>query len=207
MQTRRRSTRTDARRNEERLLAAAHTMFTQHGTGASLEEVARRAGVGIGTLYRAFPNREALLEALIHERFERLAVEAEERITEKDPRAAFAQWLSSFAESSSTYRGLPASLVATMRDPGSPLYAACHRMHDAGVALFHRCRDAGTFRGDVEADDVLALAAAVAWVGEQVEGDPGMPERLLALVLDGVSHGGATGATTAATAARPTSPA
>ncbi|WP_232660517.1 TetR/AcrR family transcriptional regulator [Pseudonocardia sp. TRM90224] len=202
METRRRSTRTDARRNEERLLAAAHTMFTEHGTGASLEEIARRAGVGIGTLYRAFPNREALLEALVHERFERLAVEAEERLTEPEPRAAFAQWLSSFAESSATYRGLPASLVATMRDPGSPLYVACHRMHDTGVALFDRCRDAGTFRGDVQADDVLALAAAVAWVSKEVEGDPEMPERLLALVLDA-----ATGATTAATAARPTSPA
>ncbi|MGW0518377.1 TetR/AcrR family transcriptional regulator [Crossiella sp. NPDC003009] len=177
--------RADARRNYERLLAAAEELFRRDGTEASLEEVARTAGVGIGTLYRHFPTRDALLEALLREQFEGLRAAAE-RLTELPPEQALTELLVLFTERITQYRGLPASALAVMRTPGSALYEACHAMNDAGRRLVEHLQRAGVVRADVPALDVLALAASVAWLGEQ-SGDLEQRERLLRVVTDGFS--------------------
>jgi AcrR family transcriptional regulator len=180
--------RVDARRNYERLLTAAHTVFVEQGTGASLEEVARRAGVGIGTLYRHFPTRDALLEALMNAGFEMLRQKAEALLESDTPRAALAEWLSQFAAGSATYRGLSGSVLATARQEGSPLYDSCHGMTAAGARLVVRAQEKGELRADVDPMDVLALAGAVAWVAEQLPDDGDLSGRLLGLVMDAVAR-------------------
>lgn len=180
--------RVDARRNYERLLSVAHTVFAEQGTGASLEEVARRAGVGIGTLYRHFPTREALLEALLNAGFDTLRQQAEALLESATPRAALAQWLSQFAAGSATYRGLTGSVLATARQEGSALYDSCHGMTAAGERLVVRAQEQGELRADVNPTDVLALAGAVAWVAEQLPDDGDLSDRLLGLVMDGLTR-------------------
>lgn len=180
--------RADARRNYERLLAVAHTVFAEQGTGASLEEVARRAEVGIGTLYRHFPTRDALLEALLGEGFTSLRERAEALRESAAPQQALAEWLSHFAAGSATYRGLPASVLTTLRQEGSALYDSCHGMRAAGAWLVVRAQEEGELRTDVDPMDVLALAGAVAWVAEQIPDDPRLPNRLLGLVMDALSR-------------------
>ncbi|PZG51541.1 TetR family transcriptional regulator [Spongiactinospora gelatinilytica] len=181
--------RADARRNYESLLATAHAMFSEHGTDASLEEIARRAGLGIGTLYRHFPTREALLEALLHDRMEGLAAEAGALLADPSPRAALWRWLTAFTERAFIYRGLPASVMATLRDETSELAASCHRLNTAGAALIRRAQDAGEIRADVAPADVMAMAGAIAWVGEQTPDDPERRSRLLTLLADGLTTG------------------
>lgn len=180
--------RADARRNYDRLLAEAHTAFAEHGVDASLEEVARRAGVGIGTLYRHFPTREALLETLLHGTFEALRVEAEQAIDATAPRVALAGWLRSFATRSGTYRGLPASVLATAHAEGSALADSCRAMTEAGFALVRRAQRAKAIRQDVEPADVLALAGAIAWLDEQAPVADGRSDRLLGLIMDALDR-------------------
>src|SRR6266702_3437058 len=102
--------RADAQRNNARLLTAAATVFTEHGADdASLEEIARRAGVGIGTLYRHFPTRQALLEAVYRDQVEALRARAEELREAESPGDAFAEWLRATVEFGSTKRSLTRS--------------------------------------------------------------------------------------------------
>jgi AcrR family transcriptional regulator len=176
--------RADARRNYERLLMAAHTVFAEQGTNASLEEIARRAEVGIGTLYRHFPTRDALLEALLNEGFRALQRKAEALLESDSPRDALAEWLRQFASGSATYRGLSGSVLATAQQEGSPLYDSCHGMTTAGARLVIRAQEMKELRPDVNPLDVLALAGAVSWVAEQLPDDGGLPHRLLGLVMD-----------------------
>ncbi|MDF5756978.1 TetR/AcrR family transcriptional regulator [Spongiactinospora sp. TRM90649] len=178
--------RADARRNYEKLLATAHEMFTEHGTDASLEEIARRCGVGIGTLYRHFPTRDDLLEALLHDRFESLAAETEELLRAHPPGEALTRWLGRLTARAFIYRGLPDSVMTTMADEDSRLYASCHRMRDAAAGLVVAAQRAGAVRAEVDPDDVLALAGGVAWVGERTGGDTARVERLLELVMTGL---------------------
>lgn len=180
--------RADARRNYNRLLAAAHTVFAEQGTGASLEEVARRAEVGIGTLYRHFPTREALLEGLLNAGFTTLREKAEALLASPSPRQALAEWLSMFAAGSATYSGLTGSVLTTTRQEGSALYESCHGMTAAGARLIVRAQEEGELRADVNPMDVLALAGAVAWLAEQLPDDGDLPGRLLGLVMDAVAR-------------------
>jgi AcrR family transcriptional regulator len=180
--------RADARRNYDRLLAVAHTVFSEQGTGASLEEVARRAEVGIGTLYRHFPTRDALLEALLNAGFTTLREKAEALLDADDPKQALAEWLSHFAASSATYRDLAGSVLTTARQEGSALYESCHAMTDAGARLVVRAQEKGNLRKDTDPMDVLALAGAIAWLAERMPQDEKLPERLLGLVMDALSR-------------------
>jgi AcrR family transcriptional regulator len=181
--------RADARRNYERLLRTAHEVFVEQGTAASLEEVARRADVGIGTLYRHFPTRDALLEALLNAGFTMLRAKAEALLDSPSPREALAEWLSQFAAGSAAYRGLSGSVLAMSRQEGSALYESCHGMTEAGARLVVRAQELGALRADVKPMDVLALAGAVSWVAEQLPDDGELPARLLGLVMDALTGG------------------
>jgi AcrR family transcriptional regulator len=176
--------RADARRNYERLLAEAEVVFREQGTEASLEEIARRAGVSIGTLYGHFPSRQALLEAMLYESIDRLVATADELLAHPAPGEALARWARATAAHMSAYRGLATSLLSSLKDESSPLYRACQQMTAAGERLLDRARAAGLVRAEVGAADMFALINAAAWVREQVLDDQG--DRLLAFMMDGL---------------------
>ncbi|GAA3068615.1 TetR/AcrR family transcriptional regulator [Streptosporangium carneum] len=180
--------RADARRNRDRVLAAARTVFSEQGTDASLRDVARRAGVGIGTLYRHFPTREALLEALIGHGFDRLCAAADELLTAPSPGDALTTWLHDFAVGSATYRGLPASVMSGVQDEGSELHRSCVSMRAAAARLLTRAQEAGAVRSDLVIEELLTLGAAIAWANEQIPGRANLTDRLLSLTMQGIQH-------------------
>jgi AcrR family transcriptional regulator len=178
--------RADARRNYDRLLACAADAFAAQGTEASLRDVARRAGVGIGTLYRHFPTREALLEALLRDQFDKLRELAVELGDSQPPLAALSSWLLRLATASSAYRGLPESMMAALNDPASRLHAACAAMREAGARLLAGAQRAGAIRADLTNGEMLAIAAGVAWSAGHLPGeDP--TGRLLTLITQGLA--------------------
>lgn len=178
--------RADAERNYDRLLAVAREVVGEQGTQASLRDIARRAGVGLGTLYRHFPTRDALLEALMRNGFERLTARAEALASELPPGAALAEWLRDYIRGAGTFRGLPASMVATLADERSPLALSCKGMRDAGARLLADAQAAGRIRPDVDGTDLFALVNAVSWIAEQAPVLADRRDRLLDYTLDGL---------------------
>lgn len=178
--------RADARDNRARLIAVAREVFVEHGVQASLRDIARRAEVGIGTLYRHFPDRDTLLNAVFSDGLDGLRGSAEELITAASPRDALLTWLERLATASTAYHGLPASVLAALHDTNSPLHAACHGMSAAANALVLRAQQAGVLRAGLTTGDLFALAAGVALAGQQVPGQPDLARRLLALCADGL---------------------
>lgn len=174
--------RADAARNRQTLLAAARDAFARYGVTASLDDVARAAGVGPGTLYRHFPTRDDLVLAVIDEGLVGLARLGDEMLGEADPMDALRRWLVAYAEQGGMFVGLARTLVTS----GGGDNAACRRSRDAGAALIERAVADGLVRADVTIDDVLDLAAATAWVGEQSGRGAPQRERLLELVLNGL---------------------
>lgn len=185
----RRPMRADARRNYDRLVAVARTAFREHGADAPLDDIAKRAGVGPGTLYRHFPHRDALLAAVIQESVDDLHARAEELLTGDDPDAALQEWLRAAVAHAGAYSGLAASMVSSMYDEGSPLRYSCDRMHEAGARLMARAQQAGSARGDYDATDLFQVIAAVAWVVERSEEDGDAVDRLLSVVTHGLLKG------------------
>lgn len=178
--------RADGRHNYELLLDAARTAFAEYGTEVSLRDVARRAGVGIGTLYRHFPTREALVEAIVRRGLDGLCVRADELMESEPPGEALNIWLVAFSANSSRYAGLPGSILAAVDDETSELHHSCHAMRTKAAQLLARAQQAGEARGDVTAGELLLLATGVAWAGQQTSNSADMTVRLLGLVRTGI---------------------
>jgi AcrR family transcriptional regulator len=159
--------RADARKNYARLLAVARDLVMANGADASLREIARTAGVGLGTLYRHFPTREALLDALLREQFDALRAQAEELASSDPPREALVAWLHRVVAAAHDYRGAIAVMVAAIDDEASPLHASCVAMKAAGTDLLIRAQDHGEARLDVSGADLFALVSALAWLRDQ----------------------------------------
>lgn len=159
--------RADARKNYDHLLAIAREVVTEQGAEASLRDIARRAGVGLGTLYRHFPTREALLEALLRASFDGLTTEAGELETSTRPDEALVSWLRDAVAMAHNYRGVVASMAAAIADPDSALHASCVTMRAAGTRLLARAQAEGVARADVDGADLFALVGALAWLGDQ----------------------------------------
>jgi AcrR family transcriptional regulator len=176
--------RADAQRNRARLLEAADEAFSAQGTDASLDDIARRAGVGIGTLYRHFPTRDALVDALIASRNDRLITLGNELLEADDPLEALRTWFRAQLHHSATYKGLATSLVEATCTTGSQLATACQVLTALGAALLARAQQHGLVRADVTSDEVLDLVSAVSLVAERGERTNG--DRLLELALDGL---------------------
>jgi AcrR family transcriptional regulator len=153
--------RADAKRNYERLIAAANDAFSRDGVGASLEKIAKAAGVAIGTVYSHFPTREDLLAHLIAERMTRLADLGQCLLERADPVAALFEWLDVFGADAATYQGLPDSVIRTLHDPRSPLFTSCETMRTTCGALLERAQETERVRSDITAVDVLAMTAAL----------------------------------------------
>lgn len=178
--------RADARRNYERLLTEARAAFAEHGADASLEEVARRAGVGIGTLYRHFPNRHALLSAVFAEAVHDLLGRSRELLDDRDPCGALVAWLRAVVTHACEYRGLSRALISASGDTSSALSRCCDPLREAGRELLTRAQSAGSVRPDITISDLLQLTNAIALASEESPKDPQLADRLLRLTLEGV---------------------
>lgn len=154
--------RADAQRNYERLIVAADDAFSSDGVGASLESIAKAAGVAVGTLYSHFPTRNDLLAALFAQRMNRLTDLGQRLLDQKDhPAAALFEWLEAFGAGAATYQGLPESVIRTLHDRQSPLFNSCESMREICGALLERAQAARNVRTDTTATDVLAMTAAL----------------------------------------------
>ncbi|NEY35698.1 TetR family transcriptional regulator [Streptomyces sp. PRKS01-65] len=188
--TRVRPMRADARRNHERLLKVAAEAFAEHGESASLDEIAKRAGVGSGTLYRHFPTRRALLEAACLDRIEAIAARAAVLADELPPGRALVEWLNELAAGMIRVRGLKALLGSAVTDGGAPVATVCGDAVKAAAArLVAAAQEEGTLRRDVEPVEVLRLVHGVATASELADGEGGAIRRYLALLTEGLRAG------------------
>ncbi|GIG87124.1 TetR/AcrR family transcriptional regulator [Plantactinospora endophytica] len=184
----RRPKRADARRNYQALVSAAQEVFAEHGAAGSLEEVARRAGVGIGTLYRHFPTRRDLFESLYVDEVEALCRTAAE-LADLPPWEALAGWLRRFVGYTVTKRALAEELTHD-----SDFFRTCRtEIYTAGEPLLARAQAAGVVRSDVTFDDTVRLLSGITKVQYT---DPGQLERVLGVALDGLRAPGSTTAPT-----------
>ncbi|WP_219837660.1 TetR/AcrR family transcriptional regulator [Paenibacillus sp. R14(2021)] len=164
--------RADAMKNYEHILAVANEVVTQHGTDASLRDIARRAGVGLGTLYRHFPTREALLEALLRTGFDELTATARELETASSSDDALVSWLRDVVTFTGSYQGVVAAMITAIEDTESALHASCVTLRMAGARLLARTQAEGLARTDINGDDLISLTTALAWLGDQPSSAP-----------------------------------
>jgi AcrR family transcriptional regulator len=176
--------RADAARNRQKLLDAASEQFAQCGTDASLEGVAKRAGVGIGTLYRHFPTREALVEAAYRNELARVCESAEELLAEHPPDVALAEWMERYVVYMTAKRGMKAALQSMVAS-NSDLFTESRRRLVAAISeLLEAGAKAGSLRPDADAEDVLRAMGAV-WNTTDEE----QARRVLRLLMDGLRYG------------------
>jgi AcrR family transcriptional regulator len=174
--------RADAARNYDKLLVAARETFTSEGEDASLEGIARRADVGIGTLYRNFPTRQALLEAVYVEEVEGIC-RAVQEFEGQEPWQALTAWLRRFADYAKTKKALAGELMAYM-DEGSEMFQHCrHAIKAAGTPLLEAAQRSGDVRSDVRFMDVVRMIGGIAMIPNA---EPGQVDRILAVALDGL---------------------
>jgi len=179
--------RADARRNYELLLAKAAEAFIERGADdVSLEEIARRAGVGIGTLYRHFPTRQDLLEAVYRDQVELLAAQADKLLAADAPGPALAQWLAAFVAFGGTKRSLSAALLATLGKDNELMTTCGTLLREATAALVIRGQEAGAVRADVEAADVMRLVHGMIMANAHAPGHAGQTDRMLNVVVAGL---------------------
>ncbi|MEU5344023.1 helix-turn-helix domain-containing protein [Streptomyces sp. NPDC020766] len=174
----RRPHRKDAARNYDALITAAREAFAEHGAEASLEDVARRAGVGIGTLYRNFPTRRHLFESVYADEVNALCQVAEE-VTDLEPWEALTTWLDRFADYMVTKRAVREAL-----NDESEIFTACRdSMYAAGGPLFERAQRTGTARTDMNFFDLLRMVSGIT---ATTFDDDAQRDRILSVALDGV---------------------
>jgi AcrR family transcriptional regulator len=177
----RRPLRSDAQRNHERILEAADEMFAIHGVDASMDEIATRAGVGVGTLYRNFPTKEALLQALFVARMQPLINAAREAVEADDPGEAFVGFMRRLGEEFVNFKALAEVMASAGVDPSAKAKAADELMQ-AGDALLQRAQKAGDVRPDVSIADVAALMSSLGYADSSVT--PTQRSRCVALACD-----------------------
>ena len=180
-----RKPRADAIRNRERVLEAAKAVFSAGGPEASLEAVARKAGVGIGTLYRHFPTREALFEAVYRREVQQLGELAEQLKGEADPVDALRRWLRSNVEFVATKKGMSAALALAVQSSSELTAFSFERLTKAVGALLDRAVAAGEIRSDISPEDILRALVGMCYLHDQ----PGWQNsvvRLLDVFVDGL---------------------
>jgi AcrR family transcriptional regulator len=176
--------RADARRNAELIVATAREVFGQKGADAPLDEIAKRAGVGAGTLYRHFPSREVLVEAVYRDEVGELADRVEVLLAEYEPFDALARWMREQMRFVDHRRGLAANLKFAVR-PGTETMNWCRdRLLAAAAVLIDACRAVGAVRADLEPFDLMRFGHGLAVVAEF--GDEADTDRMLDIVLAGL---------------------
>jgi AcrR family transcriptional regulator len=180
--------RVDAERNRRRIVSAAAALFAERGVDVSMDDIAAAAGVGVGTIYRRFPDREALIEALFEEKLERIASMARGALETEDPWEAFVTFFRGVASMQARDRGLKEVLLST--DRGRDRVATIRNtMRPIAIQLVQRAKEAGALRDDVEAFDIPMLQMALGAVADSTRDvAPGYYERLLTVFLDGLAQ-------------------
>jgi AcrR family transcriptional regulator len=173
--------RADARRNRDRLVAVAAGVIADEGPDASLNKIARRAGVGPGTLYRHFPTRDELLIAVFRDRIETLCAKAGEFAADLPAGEALAAWLHAMLAHALTDRGLAATMAIKESKSGFDCSAM---LHSAASGLLARAQQAGAVRPDLDVDDLFQLVIGIASATE----DHRQAARLLGFTLDGLQR-------------------
>jgi len=187
--------RADAARNRTKVLAVAAEAFAESGTDTPLEEIARRADVGIGTLYRHFPTRAALIEQVYRSRVDELCATAPRLLESVPPIEALEEWVLSFTAYVGQKRGMVAALRAAMGEDVTAVFTDTHdKLSAATTLLLDAARRDGAIRGDIEPMDLLRAVGGVCMAGADAgQGDPAeqaeRTRRMLGLVLDGLRYG------------------
>jgi AcrR family transcriptional regulator len=176
--------RADAVRNRQRILEAAEALFLERGAEVSLDDIARRANVGIGTLYRRFPTRDALLAATSDERLLLLAEASRARDDKLAPIASIRAFVKELVNHANHYRGLAALLGTVLRE-GTP---GCHAGREEGRRLLERAQKTGAVRKDVSIDDLVCVVTAIALAIEQGGTTKSRVTHLVDLFLDGIGN-------------------
>lgn len=158
---------------------------------ASLDEIARRAGVASGTLYRHFPTRLDLVEAVLGEQVAALVGRGRELLMVEDEFDALSTWLRAALVHALTYRGLAAAVMNSALDRGNGLASTWHaEMFEVGAALLARARQAGVVVADADEADVLKMVGAIAWAAQDTPDSAALADRLLTLLMNGLRRGG-----------------
>jgi AcrR family transcriptional regulator len=178
--------RRDAQRNRERILEAARELFAERGVGATLDDVAARAGVGVGTVYRRYPNKDALIDELCEEWIDDLAAFAEEALSSRDSWQAFVSFLERIEEASAANRALEHLIVGSPRGP-ERVARARERLAPPIEALVEGAKKQGKLRADFDASDVAVIHAMVAAARETGSASPDLWRRYFGLIVDGLA--------------------
>jgi AcrR family transcriptional regulator len=177
--------RADAVRNRQLLLAAAAAAFAARGADVPLEDIARDAGVGIGTLYRHFPTREDLLDAVMKDWVDLIREAADRAVASSQPsRELLLTWFDELVTHICQHAGAAARLIAAMDNPGSPLRGKWQVLIEANARVINRLRAEGALRGGADSADICRLLMGVAAVADHGNLDPPAVRPLLAIVAD-----------------------
>jgi AcrR family transcriptional regulator len=184
------SLRRDAQRNRDAILVAAQTVFSERGLDAGVDEIARCAGVGMGTLYRRFPRKDDLIAAIFEQRLDELAVSAEEALEDPDPWNGLVRFLEAVGESQAANRGFTDILAHALRREGA-LTPARRRLRSLNARLVERAQEAGVLRDDITAEDVTVFLMSMCPVVDATsEVAPDFWRRFLAISIDGLRADG-----------------
>jgi AcrR family transcriptional regulator len=183
--------RADAERNRERILAAAHAVYAERGLDVPLDEIAARAGVGVGTVYRRFPDKDALIDALFEEKIDRAVALADDALAIEDPWEGFTTFMREMCRMQAEDRGFKDALL--LRDRGRERVAAARqRIAPRAMELLERAQRAGAVRADLGPYDVPMLHLCVGLIADRTRDiAPDYWERILAILIDGISTTGA----------------
>ena len=179
--------RADAQRNHDKLIAAAREVFAERGASGSLDEIAKRAGVGPGTLYRHFPTREDLIDALMRDWTARVVADSVAAVDANLPaRETLERWFLDLIKHLTLHRGAAAKLSAAMDDPSSPMYRKCQMLAEANDRVIEHLTAEHELREGVESRQVMRLVSGVATVADAsgiAEDEVGS---MLGIVIDGI---------------------
>jgi AcrR family transcriptional regulator len=178
--------RADARRNRARLLEVAERVFAERGTGASTEEIARQAGVGIGTVFRHFPTKEALLEAVFIERLTRLGEQATALAASQQPGPAFFAFFTLVVDQASAKNAFADALAAAGVNVQAAALGVSGEFSGVLMGLLSRAQQAGAVRSDIGVTELKAVLVGASRAVEHAGEDPATRARTIAILLDGL---------------------
>lgn len=179
--------RADARRNYDKIVATAREVFAERGAEGSLDEIAKRAGVGPGTLYRHFPTRDDLIDALMRDWTSRVVADSVAAVEAGRPaRETLERWFADLVGHLTLHRGAAAKLSAAMDDTSSPIHRKCQMLAEANENVVAHLCDIGQLRSGVESRQLMRLVSGVATVADVANLSDDEVDSMLSIVIDGV---------------------
>jgi AcrR family transcriptional regulator len=179
--------RADAQRNRDRIVEVAREVFREQGYDASLDEVAKRAGVGAGTLYRHFPSRDVLMDAIMQSWVDRVNESTDKVLVhEGPPRELLLSWFETYVALISMHKGGPAKITSAMGDEKSPIVTKCQTLRAATQRVVDRLEDEKALREHIEAVQMCRLVGGVASVADNGNLDRAAVRPLLEVIADGM---------------------